>query len=96
MKLNRRQRVLIGLGVSLLFLAVVCAAGILSKEAAMATDFSRKNMAPCVKYIFGTDWLGRDMLARTLTGLSLSILIGLLAAAVSAALALGISDALLG
>ncbi|MEY8426579.1 ABC transporter permease [Lachnospiraceae bacterium 46-15] len=98
MKLNRRQRVLIGLGVSLLFLTVVCAAGILSGEAAMVTDFSRKNTAPCVKYIFGTDWLGRDMLARTLKGLSLSILIGLLAAAVSAVLALvlGIASAVMG
>ena len=98
MRLNRRQRVLIGLGVSLLFLAAVCAAGILSGEAAMATDFSRKNTAPCVKYLFGTDWLGRDMLARTLKGLSLSILIGLLAAAVSAVLALvlGIVSATMG
>ena len=29
---------------------------------------------------FGTDWMGRDMLARTLKGLSLSILLGILAA----------------
>ena len=31
------------------------------------------------------DWLGRDMLARTVTGLSISIIIGVCAAAVSAA-----------
>lgn len=97
-RLNRRQRVLLGLGVSVVFLILICVAGILSGEAARVTDFSRKNLAPCGKYIFGTDWLGRDMLARTLKGLSLSILIGILAAAVSAviALVLGVASAVMG
>lgn len=97
-RLNRRQRVLLGLGVSVVFLILICVAGLLSGEAARVTDFSRKNLAPCGKYIFGTDWLGRDMLARTLKGLSLSILIGILAAAVSAviALVLGVASAVMG
>lgn len=96
--MNRRQRVLIGLSVSLIILILVCGLGIYNTEAAMETDFSRKNLAPCLEYIFGTDWLGRDMLARTLKGLSLSILIGVLAAGVSAviALILGIAAATLG
>ena len=49
-------------------------------------------------YLFGTDWLGRDMLARTLTGLSMSIRIGLCTAGISAciALVLGIMSAVLG
>lgn len=64
----------------------------------MQVDFSQKNLAPSLQYPFGTDWMGRDMLARTLTGLSLSIRIGVLTAAVSAviALAIGIAAALLG
>lgn len=97
-RLNRRQRVLIGLGISVAFLSLICIAGILNTEAARVTDFSRKNMPPCMNYIFGTDWLGRDMLARTLKGLSLSILIGILAAGVSAviALILGIASATMG
>lgn len=97
-RLNRRQRVLIGLGISVAFLSLICIAGILNMEAARVTDFSRKNMPPCRNYIFGTDWLGRDMLARTLKGLSLSILIGILAAGVSAviALILGIASATMG
>lgn len=95
---NRRQRVLIGLVSSILFLSVICVAGILSTETAMVTDFTRKNLAPCKEYIFGTDWLGRDMFARTLKGLSMSILIGLVSAAISAgiALILGIASATLG
>ena len=53
---------------------------------------------PQLMYPFGTDWMGRDMLARTLTGLSLSIRIGLCTAGISAVLALtlGIMSALLG
>ncbi len=95
---NRRIRVLAGLGFSLAFLAVVCIWGSLSTETARVTDFSRVNIPPCFRYPFGTDWLGRDMLARTLKGLSMSIWIGILSAAVSAAVALvlGIASATMG
>jgi ABC-type dipeptide/oligopeptide/nickel transport system permease subunit len=97
-KLNRRQRLLLGLAFSAAFLIIVCVWGILGAEAARATDFSRKNIPPCLQYPFGTDWLGRDMLARTVKGLSMSILIGITAAAVSAviALLLGIASATMG
>lgn len=97
-KNNRRQRVLAGLIFSVIFLAVVCIGGILCKQEAAATDFSRKNLAPCAEYLFGTDWLGRDMFARTLRGLSVSILLGMVSAAVSAAAAfvLGVISAAMG
>ena len=64
----------------------------------METDFARTNLTPSLLYLFGTDWMGRDMFARTLAGLSLSIRIGLLTAAVSAAaaLVLGTAAAVLG
>ena len=89
---------MIGIFFSIAFLVIVCVLGNLNTEAARVTDFSRKNLAPCSSYIFGTDWLGRDMLARTLKGLSMSILIGVVSAAVSAvvALVLGIAAATLG
>lgn len=64
----------------------------------MVTDFSRKNLAPCLAYPFGTDWMGRDMFVRTITGLSMSIRIGLLTAAISAVIAflMGIVAATMG
>ena len=64
----------------------------------MASDFSQKNLAPNFSHLFGTDWMGRDMLCRTLAGLSLSIRIGLLTALVSAciALTLGVLSAMFG
>ncbi len=79
-------------------LAAVTVSGMVLEEKAMVTDFSQKNLAPSGSFLFGTDWMGRDMLARTLSGLSLSIRIGLLTAVVSAgiALALGVAAALFG
>lgn len=97
-KMNRRQSMLIFLAAATLFLACVTAAGILLEDRALETDFSRINLAPCLRYPFGTDWMGRDMFMRTFAGLSLSIRIGVLTAAVSAvaALLLGTAAAVLG
>ena len=86
--INNRQATCALLALSALLLLAVLVAGLLLNERAMATDFSRRDLAPCAAFPFGTDWMGRDMLARTLAGLSLSIRIGLLTAAVSAVLAL--------
>ena len=91
--LNQRQRALLLSAFAALALLAVTVAGLLLSDAAMVTDFSRKNLAPCLAYPFGTDWMGRDMLARTLTGLSLSIRIGVLTAAVSAVVALAVGTA---
>lgn len=87
-KMNGRIRTLVLFAAAMLILTAVTAAGQLCAEEATVVDFSRKNLAPCGQYIFGTDWLGRDMFLRTLTGLSMSIRIGLLAAGVSSVIAL--------
>ena len=97
-RMNRRKMMLLLAGLSVLMLAVITVAGQLLSEAAMVTDFSRKNLAPCLAYPFGTDWMGRDMFVRTITGLSMSIRIGLLTAAISAVIAflMGIVAATMG
>lgn len=69
-------------------LVAVVVAGLALAGTATATDFSAKNLAPSLSHPFGTDWMGRDMLARTLAGLSTSVLLGLVASGVSAAIAL--------
>ena len=74
-------------------LAAVMAGRDLACATAFAADFSRKNLPPCPAFPFGTDWMGRDMLARTAAGLSLSIRVGALTAAVSGALALVLGTA---
>lgn len=84
---GRRVTLVLAVASALLLLSVVVA-GRLLEPAAMVTDFTQKNLAPSLAHPFGTDWMGRDMLARTLAGLSLSVLVGLGAAGVSALIAL--------
>lgn len=93
-----RRRTLWILALTCILLIGIFVAGLLLDARAMQTDFTRKNLPPSLAYPFGTDWMGRDMLARTLCGLSLSIQIGLITATVSAAVALllGAAAALLG
>jgi peptide/nickel transport system permease protein len=69
-------------------LAAVVVAGRLAAPGASVVDFSIKNLTPSLEHPFGTDWLGRDMFLRTLAGLSTSVLVGLVAAGVSALIAL--------
>lgn len=84
---NRRRAFALALGGALLLAAVVVA-GLMAGPAAQATDFAAKSLPPSLSHPFGTDWMGRDMLLRTLTGLSTSVLVGLLAAAASSVVAL--------
>lgn len=84
---NRRRAFALALGGALLLAAVVVA-GLMAGPAAQATDFAAKSLPPSLSHPFGTDWMGRDMLSRTLAGLSSSVLVGLLAATVSSVIAL--------
>lgn len=95
---NRRFRIICLIAMTILILALVTAAGIIWTEDARISDFARKNQPPGIPYLFGTDFLGRDMVKRTLAGLSMSIRLGILTSAASAviALILGISSAVLG
>ena len=73
---NRRRAFALALGGALLLAAVVVA-GLMAGPAAQATDFAAKSLPPSLSHPFGTDWMGRDMLLRTLAGLSTSVLVGL-------------------
>lgn len=71
-----------------LVLAVIYACGILiPEEAAAAGSFLNAKLPPSLRHPFGTDALGRDLFLRTLKGLSVSMIIGLAASAISAVIA---------
>lgn len=97
-KLNNRQKMVISIIVSLLFLGLVLILSFVLSDSKMAMDFSSQKMPPTFKNLFGTDWLGRDMLTRTMKGLTLSVRIGLVSSIISVgvALLLGIMSATLG
>lgn len=95
---NGRVLFFMGMAAAICYLGAVTVLGWQWKETALATDFSRKNMFPSRQFLFGTDWMGRDMFVRTVTGLSLSIRIGVLTAAASAVIAflMGTAAAVMG
>lgn len=84
---GNRKKALVGIIVLLLFLGFVCLTGRMVIPIASSTDFLAKNLSVSLEHPFGTDWMGRDMLARTLAGLSTSIFVGLLSAAISSVIA---------
>lgn len=86
-KLNRRTRTLILTIVLAVVLIAIYALGALIPESAVAADFMNAKQPPSLKHPFGTDALGRDLLARTLKGLAVSMTVGLAASMISAVIA---------
>ena len=54
--MNQRKKTIFWLAASALFLLAVAVFGYLWRDEALVTDFSRKNLAPCLEYPFGTDF----------------------------------------
>lgn len=84
---RRRQTLAIATLCTIILLGLLLSTQIISTDGLEIT-LPERNSAPSFAHPFGTDWLGRDMLTRTLHGLSLSLWVGLLTATVSAVLGL--------
>lgn len=87
--LNRRRQTLFLIVLCILCLGIILA-GRSQVTSANQTNLIARNQAPSWAHLFGTDWLGRDMLVRTWSGLSLSLRVGFLAALFSSIIGLGI------
>ena len=87
---NRRSRTLTIISLCVLVLSILLLGTQISSKAGLEIDLLSQNQPPSFTHPFGTDWLGRDMLTRTLHGLSFSLTIGLLTAICSAVIALAI------
>ena len=83
---NRRVCLAAVIG-ALVALVVLVVFGCVVYDQATLTHFDQKNLPPSLEHPFGTDWMGRDMFLRTAAGLSTSVLLGVVAALVSAVLA---------
>lgn len=95
---NGRRTAAVVLVLTALLLIGLGVGGAMIPESAYAVHFDLANRPPSAADPFGTDWMGRDMLMRTLKGLSISIRIGLFASLVSTliALLLGVGAAVCG
>ncbi|MBM6549777.1 ABC transporter permease [Marinomonas ostreistagni] len=81
--MNGRVSALYRIGLALLLIVAVLVAAALAGDVGVRADFMNRLSAPSWLHPFGTDQMGRDMLARSLHGLALSLWVGLLAASLS-------------
>ena len=92
-RLARRKSAVSGAVVVLFFIATAALAPLVSPYGPEATNFLLVRKAPSLAHIFGTDEIGRDVLARVIYGARASLLAGLVS--VSIALAFGVPVGLL-
>lgn len=85
---NVRQRTLAMIIIGVTILIVMVVSGLLIDVDKIGVHLEVRNSTPSFAHLFGTDWLGRDMLARTLKGLTLSLAVGIIAAFTSTIIAL--------
>lgn len=80
-----------------IFMAVLAAGAAISADS-LRVNLNEIFIAPGFAHPFGTDWVGRDMLLRTVKGLSLSMQIGILCSLSSGliALVLGVAGPVIG
>ena len=83
-----RQRQLIFAVIAGCFIFGILVWGTTMPESAYAIDYGQKNLVPSAAHPFGTDHMGRDMLLRSVKGMSISLQIGIAAAFVSSCIAL--------
>jgi len=82
-----RRNTLLIIASTVLLLLIILVTGVMIDGNGLATHPEIRNQAPSQHHWFGTDWLGRDMFARTMKGLLLSIQVGLIGAVASTLLA---------
>src|SRR5690349_15053767 len=92
-RLLRRRMAVIALAVIVFFLVVAIFAPWLSPQDPLATSWSAIRKAPSSAHWFGTDEIGRDVLARVIWGARASLLAGMVS--VMIALSLGVPVGLL-
>lgn len=85
--MNRRQWAALqsACALALLLIPLILASSI--GDESLSAQLTDRNRAPSWDHPFGTDWLGRDMFARTMKGLALSLGVGFAAAVASSIIA---------
>ena len=97
-RLLRRRAAVVGLAVVVFFIALAVLAPLLAPYDPIATDWRAVRNPPSALHLFGTDELGRDVLARVIWGARASLTAGLVSVSIALAVAvpLGLLSGYLG
>ena len=97
-RLLRRRAAVVGLAVVVFFIALAVIAPLLAPYDPIATDWRAVRKPPSALHLFGTDELGRDVLARVIWGARASLMAGLVSVSIALAVAvpLGLLSGYLG
>lgn len=86
-KLGIRMKTILSTAVFIIIFILIMIVGIFITGDDLLVDLEGTFIKPSLRHLFGTDWVGRDMLLRTVKGLSISMRIGLLSSLISAVVA---------
>ena len=82
--LSEKRRAIMGIKISSFFLILLCLLSLIMPVICSVryfeTNLLMKNTAPCLKFLFGSDDLGRDIFVRIWIGARISLFIGVVAA----------------
>jgi len=92
-RLVRRRGAMVGAAFVMFFVLVAVLAPLIAPFDPLQTDWSAVRKPPSLKHLFGTDEIGRDVLARVIYGARASLLAGVVSVCIS--LALGVPVGLL-
>jgi peptide/nickel transport system permease protein len=92
-RLMRRKGAMVGLGIVVFFVLVALLAPWISPYDPLATSWGAVRKAPSAAHLFGTDEIGRDVLARVIFGARASLMAGVISVCIS--LTLGVPIGLL-
>ena len=97
-RLLRRRAAVVGLAVVMFFIALAVLAPLLAPYDPIGTDWRAVRKPPSALHLFGTDELGRDVLARVIWGARASLMAGLVSVSIAVAVAvpLGLLSGYLG
>lgn len=95
---NRKKLIVLLVMISAIYLLTALFWGIFMDSSLYGVHYENKLLSPSGTHLFGTDAMGRDMFFRCVKGLSNSLVIGLIASAISSVVALvfGVLSAVFG
>ncbi|WP_257162179.1 ABC transporter permease [Corynebacterium cystitidis] len=82
--LNNRVLFAVFLVLAIVWVALIFFLAAAYPEASIRPTAGQRNLPPDSEFLLGTDWMGRDMMARTVKGLALSLRVAAVTATVSA------------